>query len=80
MSVWFISRCSSGFGAGLAYLALNAGHKVITTLRNPSKTSDLVQEVESKGGNWLQLDVCGPELPQALDKALSIHGQIFGTP
>jgi len=76
MPVWFITGCSSGFGAGLARLALSAGHKVIATSRNPSKTPELVQEVESKGGNWLQLDVCSPDLPKVLDKALSIHGQI----
>lgn len=76
MSVWFITGCSSGFGAGLARLALNAGHKVIATSRNPSRTPELVQEVESRGGNWLQLDVCSPDLPQVLDNALSIHGKI----
>ena len=30
---------------------------MIATSRNPSKTPDLVKEVESKGGKWLQLDV-----------------------
>lgn len=76
MLVWFITGCSSGFGAGLARLALNAGHKVIATSRNPSNTPELVKELESKGGSWLKLDVCSTDLPNVLDKALSIHGKI----
>jgi NADP-dependent 3-hydroxy acid dehydrogenase YdfG len=67
MSVWFITGCSSGFGIGLARLALHAGHKVIATSRIPPKTL---------GGTWLQFDVCSPELSHVLDKALSIYGKI----
>jgi NADP-dependent 3-hydroxy acid dehydrogenase YdfG len=76
MSVWFITGCSSGFGIGLARLALHAGHKVIATSRNPPKTPSLVHEIEALGGTWLQLDVCSPELSHVLDKALSIYGKI----
>ncbi|ORY01749.1 hypothetical protein BCR34DRAFT_618263 [Clohesyomyces aquaticus] len=33
------------------------GHTIIATSRNPSRTPDLVAEVEGKGGRWVQLDV-----------------------
>ncbi|KAH8803302.1 hypothetical protein F5884DRAFT_683927 [Xylogone sp. PMI_703] len=55
--VWLITGSSSGFGASLTMYALKAGHKVIATSRNPSKTPDLVKQVEDLGGIWLPLDV-----------------------
>lgn len=54
---WFITGCSSGFGLAIARHAQANGHKVIATSRNPSKTPDLVQEIESNGGRWLPLDL-----------------------
>ena len=54
---WLITGCSSGFGLTLARLVLSHGHKLIATSRNPSRTPDLVSEVQSKGGKWLPLDV-----------------------
>ncbi|KAI1413830.1 putative short-chain oxidoreductase [Hypoxylon sp. FL1857] len=54
---WFVTGCSSGFGLSLTRIALAAGHAVIATSRNPSRTPELVAEVESKGGRWLKLDV-----------------------
>ncbi|KAI0465615.1 NAD(P)-binding protein [Xylaria cf. heliscus] len=58
---WLITGCSSGFGLSLARIAQAGGHKVIATSRNPSKTPDLVKEVESNGGKWLQLNVDDPD-------------------
>lgn len=57
---WLITGCSSGFGLQLTRHALAAGHHVIATSRTPSKTPDLVREVESAGGRWLSLDVTSP--------------------
>ncbi|KAI0538018.1 NAD(P)-binding protein [Xylaria digitata] len=57
---WLITGCSSGFGLSLVRIVQAGGHKVIATSRNASKTPDLVKEVESKGGKWLQLDVNDP--------------------
>jgi NAD(P)-dependent dehydrogenase (short-subunit alcohol dehydrogenase family) len=74
--VWFITGCSSGFGLSLALLALRNGHKVIATSRKPSKTPDLVSEVEKLGGTWMELDVCSPHATAVLDKAIAIHGRI----
>ncbi|KAI0204037.1 NAD(P)-binding protein [Astrocystis sublimbata] len=57
---WLITGCSSGFGLSLVRIAQAGGHKVIATSRSPSKTPELVKEVESKGGKWLKLDVTDP--------------------
>lgn len=55
--VWLITGCASGFGASLSIVALKAGHKVIATSRNPSKSPELVKQIEELGGVWLQLDM-----------------------
>ncbi|CAI7587648.1 unnamed protein product [Penicillium viridicatum] len=54
---WLITGCSSGFGLSLTRAAQAGGHKVIATSRNPSRTPELVAEIESKGGKWMQLDL-----------------------
>jgi NADP-dependent 3-hydroxy acid dehydrogenase YdfG len=74
--VWFIPGCSSGFGASVSLLALKAGHKVIATSRNPSRTPDLVRQVEELGGTWLQLDVNAQNAAQVVVNAVQIYGQI----
>ena len=58
---WLITGCSSGFGLSLARFAQADGHKVIASSRNPSRTPELVTEIESKGGSWIQLDVDSPD-------------------
>lgn len=65
---FLITGCSSGFGLSLARIAQAGGHKVIATSRNPSKTPDLVKEVESKGGRWIQLDVDSPGSSKIIDE------------
>ncbi|KAL9594758.1 MAG: hypothetical protein Q9219_006844 [cf. Caloplaca sp. 3 TL-2023] len=64
---WLITGCSSGFGLSLTRLVQAGGHKIIATSRNPSKTPELVSEVESKGGKWLQLDVTDPNSGRFVD-------------
>jgi len=54
---WLITGCSSGFGLSLSRAVQSHGHTLIATSRNPSRTPNLVAEVESKGGKWLKLDV-----------------------
>ena len=69
---WLITGCSSGFGLSLTRIAQAGGHTVIATSRDPSRTPDLVSEVESKGGKWVQLDVTSPSsssLVERLEKA-----------
>ncbi|KAF7560172.1 hypothetical protein G7046_g3970 [Stylonectria norvegica] len=54
---WLITGCSSGFGLSLTRFAQAGGQRVIATSRNPSRTPELVAEIERNGGKWLQLDV-----------------------
>ena len=54
---WLITGCSSGFGLSLARIVQSHGNNLIATSRNPSRTPNLVEKVESKGGKWLKLDV-----------------------
>ncbi|KAL6691589.1 hypothetical protein J3F84DRAFT_352190 [Trichoderma pleuroticola] len=54
---WLITGSSSGFGLALARIVQANGHNLIATSRKPSATPHLVAEVESKGGQWIQLDV-----------------------
>jgi NAD(P)-dependent dehydrogenase (short-subunit alcohol dehydrogenase family) len=76
--VWLITGCSAGFGLSLTLIALKAGHRVIATSRNPSKTPDLVQQVESFGGIWLPLDVTGStiDLQAVIDEGKKRFGRI----
>ncbi|KAL1862905.1 hypothetical protein Daus18300_008235 [Diaporthe australafricana] len=76
--VYFITGCSSGLGYSLAKAAIAAGHKVIATSRNPSKTPDKVAEITSLGGIWAALDVASPSLEsQFRDKILPLaNGKI----
>lgn len=64
---WLITGCSSGFGLSLARIAQAGEHKVIATSRNTSRTPELVAEIESKGGRWLQLDVDSPNNAQVIE-------------
>lgn len=64
---WLITGCSSGFGLSLARIAQAGGHKVIATSRNTLRTPELVAEIESKGGKWLQLDVDSPDSAQVIE-------------
>jgi hypothetical protein len=76
--VWLITGSSSGFGLSLTRIALRAGHKVIATSRNPSKTPDLVSEVQKLGGVWHALDITSPEseIAKAVEKATGVWGRI----
>lgn len=72
---WLITGCSSGFGLSLTRTIIASGrHKVIATSRNPSRTPDLVAEVEASGGRWLALDVAEPESASKLVAQLEGDG------
>ncbi|KAI0977488.1 NAD(P)-binding protein [Xylaria arbuscula] len=73
---WLITGCSSGFGLSLARIAQAGGHKVIATSRNPSRTPDLVKEIESKGGKWIKLDVNDPSSGTVVDELEKAGDQI----
>jgi NAD(P)-dependent dehydrogenase (short-subunit alcohol dehydrogenase family) len=71
---WLITGCSSGFGLSLTRLAQSHGHIVVATSRNPSRTPDLVAEIEENGGKWLKLDVDDPTSAQTIED-LETSGQ-----
>ncbi|KAL8840229.1 MAG: hypothetical protein Q9170_001436 [Blastenia crenularia] len=64
---WLITGSSSGFGLSLVRRVQSQGHNVIATSCNPSSTPDLVEEVESKGGQWVKLDVDDPNSAQVIE-------------
>lgn len=75
--VFLITGCSSGLGLILVRKLLQCSeHKVIATSRDPSKTPELVAEVESKGGSWLQLDATDADLDSKVGKAVAVHGRV----
>lgn len=78
MTVWLITGCSqeSGFGFQIALAALQNGHKVIATSRDPSKSPDLVSQVERLEGKWMALDVTSPNISKPIRQASEIFGSI----
>lgn len=76
---WLITGSSSGFGLSLARTILSHGHNVIATSRNPSRTPNLVQEIESSPrGKWITLDVTSDAatIDSTIKHAASLFGQI----
>ncbi|KAH9215430.1 short-chain dehydrogenase/reductase SDR [Leptodontidium sp. 2 PMI_412] len=76
--IWLITGCSSGFGEALTFIALKAGHKVIATSRTPSRTPELVKNVEQLGGIWLPFDVSSrlPAHQSLVKEAIDRFGRI----
>lgn len=74
--VYLVTGCSGGLGLALSRTILKAGHKLIATSRNPSKTPELVKEIESQGGHWLPLDTASPNLETQFEAVKKVHGDI----
>ncbi|EXJ53572.1 uncharacterized protein A1O5_13139 [Cladophialophora psammophila CBS 110553] len=73
--VWFITGTSSGLGLALTRYAIAKGHIVIASSRNPSKTPDLVSEVEGSGGKWITLDATRSE--EEIQKTMQFAESLF---
>ncbi|KAK3994468.1 hypothetical protein QBC44DRAFT_286283 [Cladorrhinum sp. PSN332] len=71
---FLITGCSSGLGLLLSRCVLSHGHTLIATSRDPSRTPQLVSEIESLGGRWHTLDVNSPTAGAELVAALSLSG------
>ncbi|CAH0026953.1 unnamed protein product [Clonostachys rhizophaga] len=65
---WLITGASSGFGLALTRLALEGGHRVIATSRNPSSYPDIEKEISSKGGELVALDINAPDSADVIYK------------
>lgn len=65
-------------GLAFAKAALDAGHTVIATSRNPAKSAKLVSQFVKRGSHWLPVDVAAPEeiLNAQLDAAIKLYGRI----
>ena len=72
--VWFITGCSSGFGAALTQEILSRGDEVIATARNASRISDL----QNVGAKIMELDVTADAttLKSKAEEAYNIFGRI----
>lgn len=77
-SVWFITGASDGLGLTLSLRALQLGHSVIASMRNPAKSGDAVKQIESSGGRIFQLDLTESKtsISQKMHAAEQIHGRI----
>lgn len=76
--IWFITGASNGLGLALSLRALELGHKVIASMRNPSKSKNAVDEIESAGGKVFQLDLSESQasITEKIHAAEKIYGQI----
>ncbi|KAH7305789.1 hypothetical protein B0I35DRAFT_443293 [Stachybotrys elegans] len=72
--VWFITASSSSFGHEIARIALERGHTVIATARNPSKIDDLAQ----LGAHTLAFDVTWPvaKIADVANDVYSKYGRV----
>ncbi|KAI2782804.1 putative short-chain dehydrogenase [Daldinia loculata] len=74
MSVWFITGASNGFGLLLCLKALKANHRVIGAVRSKAKSGDAVKQIESAGGQVIELDL--NESRESITKKVKAVGQI----
>ncbi|PHH93040.1 hypothetical protein CDD83_1742 [Cordyceps sp. RAO-2017] len=74
MPVWFITASSSGFGREIALSALQRGHTVIATARNPERIQDLAEA----GAHVLAFDVTAPsfQIDDIAKRVFEQHGRV----
>ncbi|KAI6827550.1 hypothetical protein KC340_g9582 [Hortaea werneckii] len=72
--VWFVTGCSTGFGAEFAKAILSKGDYVIATARNVQNLDGL----KAMGAATMQLDVNEPfpDIKEKVQQALGIYGSI----
>ncbi|KAI1385599.1 NAD(P)-binding protein [Hypoxylon trugodes] len=71
---WFITGASHGFGLLLSLKALKAGHRVVASVRNKTKSADAVNQIEAAGGQILELDL--NESKESITKKVQAIGPI----
>ncbi|KAI8957000.1 putative short-chain dehydrogenase [Daldinia sp. FL1419] len=74
MSVWFITGASNGFGLLLCLKALKANHRVVGTVRSKAKSANAVRQIESAGGQVIELDLNEPR--ESIIKKVKAVGHI----
>ena len=75
-NTWFITGSSRGFGREITVAALERGHQVVATARNPDHLQDLV-EIHNEALLALTLDVTDPTAAKhAIDSAIGHFGAL----
>ncbi|KAF7186789.1 Oxidoreductase claN [Pseudocercospora fuligena] len=75
--IFLVTGSSSGLGLCLCRVIIASGHKVVATMRQPSRYPDIVSELESTGSaKCIQLDVSAPDLEEQLDPCVKIYGHV----
>lgn len=74
---WLITGASSGLGAAIAEAALQAGHKVLATARNPTKAAAENPQISKLGGTWIELDVTQVETTKKVEEAINQAGGVI---
>lgn len=74
---WLVTGASSGLGAAIAEAALQAGHTVIATARNPTKAAEANPEISKLGGIWIELDVTSSSATKAVEDAVNKSGGVI---
>lgn len=76
--VWFITGASNGFGLLLCLRALKAGHNVIGTVRDKTRSSEAVKSIEDAGGKIIEMDMTEiqPSIVQKIQGAELFYGKI----
>ncbi|KAH7122134.1 hypothetical protein B0J13DRAFT_567004 [Dactylonectria estremocensis] len=72
--VWFITAASSGFGHDIALIALQRGHKVVATARDPARIRDLADA----GADTRAFDVTAPlaDIEALAAAVFAEHGRV----
>ena len=74
---WLITGASSGLGTALALCALQAGHKVLATARNPTTAAQANPQIAELGGIWIPLDVTHPDTATQVSHAITQAGGVI---
>ncbi|KAF2092112.1 putative short chain oxidoreductase/dehydrogenase [Saccharata proteae CBS 121410] len=75
--IWFITGATSGIGLELAVFVLKAGHPVIGTVRDRTRSADAVYQIEALGGKCVTLDVTQLEsIPMVIEEVIENYGRI----
>jgi NAD(P)-dependent dehydrogenase (short-subunit alcohol dehydrogenase family) len=76
--VWLITGCSNGLGLLLSLRVLKAGHKVIATVRDTTRSADAVRQIEEAGGKIITIDLSESKanITKKVQDAENIYGQI----
>ncbi|KAF4337677.1 oxidoreductase yusZ [Fusarium beomiforme] len=76
--VWLITGSSNGFGLLLSLRALKAGHRVIATVRDTTRSADAVRQIEEAGGKIITVDLTESKasIAKKVQDAENIYGRI----